>query len=291
MIVARIYGGLGNQLFQYAAARSLSLKLNEELILDTFEYKYDKRKVNREFELKHFNISARTPNTREEKVIKLYRNPLTRRIFNTWPLKLYREKKIYEYDVEFDYLNGDIFLDGYWQSYHYFSKIRDVLLDDLTPKWLPETEETDFINIAKKYNSVSVHVRRGDYINNKKANAYHGTCSIEYYKKSFEVASKKISDPVFLIFSDDLDWVRENIPLPKKSVFVENDTAGFSPCVDLSIMSSCKNHIIANSSFSWWGAWLGTSINKIVIYPKKWINDQRTVFADLHPVEWIALGE
>ncbi len=137
-------------------------------------------------------------------------------------------------------------------------------------------------------NAVSLHIRRGDYVKVKETNDFHGVCSIAYYETAIELITNKINDPVFYIFSDDMDWVKKNFNIRQNHVFVDaNDAA--TNYEDMRLMSLCKHNIIANSSFSWWGAWLNPSSSKTVIAPKKWMKDPSIETIDLIPGNWIRL--
>ncbi|MBS1565210.1 MAG: alpha-1,2-fucosyltransferase, partial [Bacteroidetes bacterium] len=138
---------------------------------------------------------------------------------------------------------------------------------------------------VEKTNAVSLHIRRGDYVTVAHTNQLHGTCSIDYYQRAAELIADVSPDPVFYIFSDDIAWVRENLQLPFPIVFVEgNDEA--HAYEDMRLMSRCRHHILANSSFSWWGAWLNGRPDKIVVAPQKWMNNDSIVPKDLIPVSW-----
>jgi len=137
-------------------------------------------------------------------------------------------------------------------------------------------------------NSVSLHIRRGDYVQNQEANKFHGICSPEYYSQAMNLIEQKIENPHYFVFSDEVGWVRENIKFNYPVDFVSGNS--ISEAEELSLMSKCKHNIIANSSFSWWGTWLNTSPEKIVIAPKKWIeNTDLADASDLIPKEWIKI--
>ena len=138
----------------------------------------------------------------------------------------------------------------------------------------------------QQVNAVSVHVRRGDYVNNKNANAFHGVCSPEYYRKAIELIAKRVDSPKYFVFSDDIEWVKEHIEIPNAVFVSQKDIADHE---ELVLMSKCKHAIIANSSFSWWGAWLNANPNKLVIAPKQWVSDSRVNTVDAIPAEWVRI--
>lgn len=137
----------------------------------------------------------------------------------------------------------------------------------------------------RKTNSVSLHIRRGDYITSKITNKFHGTCCLGYYKKAMKLINKKVKNPKYFVFSDDIYWVKKNLEI--KNAFYVDDNVGDKSYIDMQLMSMCKHNIIANSSFSWWAAWLNNNPNKIVIAPKKWFNDPGMDTTDLISEEWI----
>ena len=177
---------------------------------------------------------------------------------------------------------------GFWQSELYFKSIEELIRKDFTFASEPTGSNKELAKAIATQQAVSLHIRRGDYVNIQSTNEYHGTCSIEYYQKAIEYILSNLSDPVFYIFSDDLPWVKANLDVSAPHIFAEgNDaTTNFE---DLRLMSLCKHHIIANSSFSWWGAWLNPSKTKIVIAPKRWMNDPEFDSKDLIPKNWIRI--
>lgn len=290
MIVARLYGGLGNQIFQYATARQLSIRLNTELILDISELSnLSISGTRREFELINLDINARYPGYIESKIIKLYSSRILRSVLQRWPLLLLKDKCIYRYDKKFTEISGSIYLDGYWQSYLYFDRIREVLLSDLKSKYPISEAEKIWNDRIKSTNSVAVHVRRGDYVENSKTAAYHGSCSLFYYENAMRIIIRKVDDPTFFVFSDDLEWAKKNLKFTRQAFFVESSEISFLPHQDLMLMSACKHQVIANSSFSWWGAWLNNNEQKFVIAPKKWIANENIMINDLIPDNWILI--
>ena len=136
--------------------------------------------------------------------------------------------------------------------------------------------------------AVSLHIRRGDYVSNPVTNNYHGTCSLAYYKKAVLLLKEKIENPSFFIFSDDLLWARENLDFINDMTFIDLDKS-IPDHEEMHLMSQCKHNIIANSSFSWWGAWLNENSDKIVIAPKKWFSDNTINTEDLIPAKWMRI--
>ena len=284
-VIVRLNGGLGNQMFQYAAGLSLSLKLKGTLLLDTSLILDDKL---REFCLDDFNINAEIISKEEFKSefflpIKVIRklSYLNNLIFNK---KFYREKS-FNYDKNFLNLKGNICIDGFWQSEKYFKNISDILKRQFSLNKKISKNSENILKKIKACNSISCHIRRADYVTNPETNSYHGTCSIEWYMKSIKYIHKKVKDPKFFIFSDDIKWVEKNFPKDSNFKFVPN-TKYKRDVEDLYLMSNCKHNIIANSSFSWWSAWLNNNKNKIIIAPKNWFKVKIDT-TDLIPANWI----
>ena len=282
MIITKIFGGLGNQMFQYALGRRLAYKNDVELKLDisAFGDWYHLHS----YGLNNFCIDEKIA-TREE--ISRIKN-LFQGIFDVF-LPYYKRKYVRERDYTFDpnilKINDNAYLDGYWGSEKYFLEIDPTIRKDFTLK-----QESDLVNlnIADKIldtNSISIHFRRGDYVTDPKTNAIHGTCSLDYYYKAIEDIGKYVSDPHFFIFSNDPAWVKENfsIPYPMDLITVNGPEKNYE---DLHLMSLCKHHIIANSTFSWWGAWLGTNKEKRVYTPKRWYNVDYINQKDMFPESW-----
>ncbi len=288
MIIIRIGGGLGNQLFQYALGRNLALTKNIPLKLDLswFETNFD-----RKYKLKYFNTEENIATKKELKRIKRYQKINSRRYFLHNLLfsneSIYIEEKQFHFNPNILDIKNNAYLIGYWQTEKYFKDIKDVIrkefiLKDNLDSFCIEKEKK-----IKKQNSVSLHIRRGDYIMNKIANKNMGVCSLDYYKKAINILGEKINDPTFFIFSDDMKWVKKNLKIDFPIIFVSNGE--LKDYEELILMSKCKHNIIANSSFSWWGAWLNNNPDKIVIAPKKWFNDTKRNSKDIIPDNWIKI--
>jgi hypothetical protein len=183
-------------------------------------------------------------------------------------------------------LPDNSYLDGYWQSHRYFERISNLLHDEFKLKEDSVEHNYGLECEIKDSTSIGVHIRRGDYVTNIKSAKYHGICSMDYYNDSFEYMSKIISNPKYFIFSDDINWAINNIKINYPIRFISTNMK--IPHYDLSLLSLCKHQIIANSSFSWWAAWLNKNLNKIVIAPKKWFTKDKDA-NDLCPTNWIKL--
>lgn len=273
MKVIKIIGGLGNQMFQYSLFLSLCRRFPDEDIFTDTSY-FSTYHLHNGLELERvFNIG-------------LNQAPFGKLLKVTYPVKWYKlsrairkflpKRKTELVDTtEFVY-NPEVFTphskyyDGYWQAYIYFDDYRDLILEKFRFSMPINSESRKLIaELDANGNSVSIHIRRGDYL---KDSIFAGVCGIEYYEKALDYIFSKISNPVFYVFSDDIDWCRDNItPLLNgcECRFVDWNRGTDSP-LDMLLMSKCSNNIIANSSFSWWGAYLNRHSEKIVCAPVKW---------------------
>ncbi|MCW3081268.1 alpha-1,2-fucosyltransferase [Segetibacter sp.] len=287
MIIVQLKGGLGNQLFQYAAGLSLAKHHNVEVKVDISELQQPDKEIGtiRAYEL---NGIIRPPAIASQKevesitkqnVFKKYLEKLTPSHKRT----IYNEKQ-FQFDKNFFNSGKNLYLKGYRQSEKYFKSIEQHVRHDfqLQPGLLTEVE--GFEKDLRLKNSVSIHIRRGDYKNSVVQN-YHGTLNENYYQKSIDQISAITQDPAFFIFSDDINWVKNNLKFEKPVVFVSG-TISKSHYQDFYLMSLCKHNITANSSFSWWAAWLNSNPLKQVIAPHKWFSNPKPDIRDLIPDVW-----
>jgi Glycosyl transferase family 11 len=289
MVISNLIGGLGNQMFQYATGRALSLRLGVPLKLDTRDF--ISYQLHQGFELhKLFKCEVElVTNENLKKALGWQSSKLLRRIFKRPQLKSLRCKS-YVVEPSFTYwpgisdLTGDIYLDGYWQSEQYFAQYAVKIREDFTFKLPFSVKNNEIAQQISQVNAVSLHVRRGDYVTNSK-NAFIGACSLDYYRITIEQIKMLVDEPVFFVFSDDIGWVKNNLPLDDKAVLISHNQ-GSESYNDMRLMSLCRHNIIANSSFSWWGAWLNANPNKIVIAPKKWFASKLDD-SDLVPSAWL----
>lgn len=280
----KLSGGLGNQLFQYATGRRLSHALNTKLKLDIRSYPDS---YGRKYYLDCFNVNAQLA---DENDLRFFEYGFGQKFLNRLPLNIF-SKIVKEKSLSFEKkildLSDGKYLDGYWQSEKYFKDIESIIRKDITLKPEFSINNSDIFNLISHTNSVSLHVRRADYAQNKKTNSVHGTCSKEYYEKAINKFSK-IENLNIFIFSDDIAWAKQNIQPRFAHHYVDHGAEkGY---IDLVLMSHCQHHIIANSTFSWWGAWLNDNPNKIVIAPNPWFRDKTRNDKDIIPVDWIKLN-
>lgn len=296
MIGVRLMGGLGNQMFQYALARSLAEKRHTRPILDLVFFEgIAETDTPREYELNAFVVNPifLPSEKRPGEPIPVYAGPkgIARKIKHRAQGKawsIYREPH-YHFDKNVLAKKNGTYLIGFWQCEKYFSTIRPLLLKDFA---LREPLGKKAVSYAKKIElaeaSISLHVRRGDYITNPHANKHHGTKDNSYYKQAFAEIKKRDNTKKYtvFVFSDDIVWCKKNIKLPADIVFVSGTKSGAE---DMYLMSLCKHNIIANSSFSWWGAWLNQNPKKLVVGPKKWFNKPGVNTSDVLPQSWIRI--
>ena len=264
MIITKIKGGLGNQLFQYAVGRAVALHHKVPLKLDTTIF--ETYKLHNGYRLDQFAIQAEIAADNEIINLKGRNKVLFSALRKAGLVKrksYFKEKRSSYFDASV-FKNNSVYLDGYWQNELYFSNIRELLLQELSPNNSMNDLGFAYLDSIKKSNSVSLHVRRGDYVNLKNINVL----DVDYYMKAAEYIGKNVEKPTFYIFSDDLEWCKSSLTFLGDCIYVERTQTEMD---DLKLMSFCQHNIIANSSFSWWGAWLNQNPNKTVIAPKDWL--------------------
>lgn len=286
MIIVNLKGGIGNQLFQYALGRHLSIKNKTELKLDISDLNQANKigNIYRSFDLYQFNIKAPISTHEEIKNLKYTYGRLSK-ICQFFSVKILRQYNLL-FDQKILDLPDNTYLDGYWQSPKYFEEIREILLNDLSLTETLSSVADSYFKKIQNSNSIALHVRRGDYVKNPKVLKEFGICSNDYYTKAYQTIIKNVSEPTFFVFSDDIEWVKANITLPKETIYV-NDPK-LKAVEELFLMSKCRHNIIANSSFSWWSAWLNTNESKIVIAPTPWFN-LTPYDKDLIPKSWLQI--
>ena len=290
MIITKLIGGLGNQMFQYAAARRATLTLGVELKLDLSGYENQEGMTPRKYMLDIFNIKASFANKNEVNRLK---NPyffwkLLRKINPAIQHKSYIKEKYFHFDKSILNVGDNSYFEGYWASEKYFKDNDAAIRKEFTFKNMPDEQNMEMLDQIHNSASISVHIRRGDYVSDGKTNQFHGVCGLNYYKRAIKYIAQQVQNPHFYIFSDDPVWVKENIKIKYPCVYVSHN-GGKNDYEDMRLMSDCKHNIIANSTFSWWGAWLNNNTNKIVIAPKKWFGDSSINTNDIIPSSWIRL--
>ncbi len=295
MIITEILGGLGNQLFEYAHARFLSLRLKQDLQFDiSFFDRYHRKDV---YRLDKFNTNIKIASDDEiYRIKRKVRKPvILRRIYRKLGGSPYVNSKYHfdneridSCDIETLKYYDDLYISGYFGNQKYFIEIEDVIRKAFTLKKTLNLDNKQVLSQIKKSNSVSIHIRRGDYVNNN----YFAEIPLNFYHKSVDYIERHYPQSTYFIFSDDLNWAKENLKLEQKTVFVDinNESTDY---MELILMAACKHNIIANSTFSWWSGWLNNNPDKIVIAPQKWYNNKETQISyengNLVPNNWIKL--
>ena len=288
LVIIKLQGGLGNQLFQYAAGYSLAKKTNRKFVMDLSHYE---KSGSRSYQLDKLHISAtawdgQVPN-------KILSRLLTSKLFSLKSvLKIYKEYG-HHFDPVVDKIShGQIYLKGFFQSSRYFMNFQNDIRSEFSLKRPLDHFSGLWKNrICNSKNSVAIHIRRGDYITNHTAAAIHGQLTLDYYRRAMDLMSKILDgNPQFYVFSDDTDFAEQSFSGIRNLHVVKNQAN--RSWEDMFLMASCNNFIIANSSYSWWGAWLNRSKKNVIIAPAQWFSAeklQRTNTLDIYEDDWIIL--
>lgn len=292
MILAKLRGGLSNQMFQYAAARRLAHHHQTDVRIDASWYETQRDATPRRFELTQLCISGELA-TRWETIgmdgvrsARLYELPvaLYRKVR---PRYRFVAERTFRFDPRILELPDDVCLFGYWVSERYFADIEDIIRKEFHFRASPSPENTARLEQLRSCESVAVHVRRGDYASDPQLREIHGLCGPDYYARAADEIRRRVREPVFFLFSDDLEWAVDNLDLGE-TVVVDDNRDEASP-EDLRLMAGARHNIIANSGFSWWGAWLNPNPEKVIVAPERWLADPSYDASDALPTSWIAL--
>lgn len=291
MVIINLKGGLGNQLYQYAAARALANQNDTSIWLDTSSFNRASEDVTpRKFELEHYAL------IRREDIRFCPTEPGLSKLYMPYTLALKMLKKVVpqytetslNFDQEIFNRQSSVVLDGYFQSFKYFQNLIDELRVDFQLLEPIKDNNKHVLRDICSSESVCLHVRRGDYITLKSANEFHGICDLAYYFQAIKLLIAQISNPKFFIFSDDILWCKQNFN-DINANFVDVNSIDEAH-LDINLMKNCKHFIIANSTFSWWPAWLSSYEKKIVIAPKRWFaQDDNINIDDRIPLNWIKI--
>jgi len=276
-------GGLGNQLFQFATGRRLARRHGSELMLDLGWFRYEGKEFGtpRSYQLGGFELSARAAELppRFVQAFEAGRRPR----FSSLKLDVIRQREG-DHAVDARVLNAsdDVLLIGYWQSEAYFTDVADTVKAELRLDTAFSEEYVRFGPVVDRPSAVAVHVRRGDYVSMPTTREFHGVLERDYYRRALAHVAERVADPVFVAFSDEPDWVQGELAgeLPMTVV------SGGDALQELRLMSRCPHHVIANSSFSWWGAWLGEREASVVVAPRRWFADPRVDTSSIVPERW-----
>lgn len=299
MIVLRLRGGLGNQLFQYAAGKSLALHHRVPLKLDTYYYTHHPYRT---LALDSFRTDYQQAN--ESEIASFVGKARLEKLFHKKTNYRYCRRAFgqpyYHFYPDFYQLPNHVYLSGYWQSERYFRPHASVIRKHFIPRAAPSEQNAHLIDEMRRTESVSLHVRHGDYAQVSSSSHFFTTLDIDYYRSAIQWMQERVGSPRFFLFSDNIDWCRATFTDLNDAVFVDHNQ-GEDSYWDLWLMAQCRHHIMANSSFSWWGAWLGEHPNKLVVAPRQWfkanryqgrspVYPERTYhLQDQLPDEWIRL--
>lgn len=296
MVIVRLWGGLGNQMFQYAAARRLALVNDAPLKLDLGWFaNIPSGDTRRRYELHVFNSVQEVALPGEVRALRgvdIRRWPkILKRVVNSSGLfmkQTCQREKHYHFDPEVLQFRGDVYLDGFWQSEKYFADVAEIIRTEFAIGSAPEPLNKEIGDTIQSCEAVSLHLRRGDYIADKKTAQYHGVSPLKYYQAAIAEIRARVANPHYFVFSDEPEWAKSNLRVDEPMTYIEHNGPD-KAYEDLRLMSLCRHHIIANSSFSWWGAWLSAYPARIIIAPQKWFNRDDIDTSDLVPEGWLQL--
>jgi hypothetical protein len=286
MHVVKIIGGLGNQMFQYAFYKKIN-SIYRDCKVDVTEF--ENYPLHNGYEIERiFAVSSPKATKQEKNKLSNSGDSILQKVKRFLFGK--KASEYHESSADFNekvfQLNQPTYFDGYWQSEKYFKGIEEDVRKDFTFKGELSDKNHMLANEMQQNQSISIHVRRGDYIGN---DLYEGICDLNYYNQAIQYIRSKVESPTFYIFSNDISWCRENLELLDFATTYVDWNKKTDSYLDMYLMSNCKYNIIANSSFSWWGAWLNNYENKIVVAPKKWVNNEQLNSDDIVPQSWVRL--
>lgn len=293
MIVVRLTGGLGNQMFQYAFGRATANRLGVEMRLDLSDSTLS---IHQGYELKRvFGIEAKIATESDMANVLGWQRPeavrkaLKKLRLTALFVKGLVEEPHFHFSAKMLHVPDKTYLNGYWQSEKYFKSVAEYIRNEFKFYKPPSAVNKVLLQEIADANTtaISLHVRRGDYVHNQAVSQVHGNCSLAYYHAAIQYVLQRVQSPLFYVFSDDMDWVRNHLEMPFPHKLITHNR-GESSYEDMRLMSLCQHHIIANSSFSWWGAWLNANPKKLVIAPKNWFADESRPH-DLFPDGWVVL--
>lgn len=275
MIIIKIAGGLASQMHKYSIGRALAIKHNTDLKLDLSWFENTPTEdTKRTYILSNYAIQATAASKKEIRQFRpnWFLSKLNNKLSQYFGINLsfkHYNKKSFMTLKEFNALPNELYLEGEWAGYKYFEQLRDTLIEELSLTQELSPNAKDLIDTINSKQSVSMHIRRGDYVSNPHAAKLHCTCSLQYYAQAITVLKEKIGNFHLFVFSDDIDWVKENFTqiIDNNIFYVE----GLNDIEEFEIMSKCHHNIIANSSFSWLSSWLNKNNDKVIIAPMHWV--------------------
>jgi glycosyl transferase family 11 len=286
VITVKLRGGLGNQLFQFALGRSLAVRRDTDLSFDLRWFGNElPGETPRMYALEPYELNASLdgashPSSRPDPKTRIGRF-LARRD----PLLVKQRGQDYDQSV-LDAPDGSL-LDGYWQSEKYFLEIATRVREELTLPNSPDAVNADLLSRIDSPRSVGVHIRRGDYVTNLHAQAFHGLPGVEWYRLAVDLIATQAGGIELFVFSDDPDWSEAELRPDHPTTYVRHN--GPAAHEDLRLLSACSHHVLSNSSFSWWGAWLGEKPDQLAVAPSPWFRRAPAATRDVVPARWITL--
>lgn len=296
MVIVRLQGGMGNQMFQYALGRKLSLKLGVPLKLDLkvlLDRTPQENFVFRDYDLDIFKLKvdfATDDETAKFNVPTRKRHQLLykfRQLFNPYLFVTEKGSTLNPGVLELNAKN--IYLNGFWQTEKYFADIANVIKQDFEFKHLLSGSTLDLANKIESVNSVCVNVRRADFVNNPIASKHHGAIGTDWYAEAIKIIKTKVSNPEIFVFSDEVEWCEQNLKFDLPTTYVTHEHKGPKFNFYLDLMTRCKHFVIPNSTFGWWAAWLANYPEKTVIAPNRWFLAENVDSSDIIPKNWIRL--
>jgi hypothetical protein len=294
MVIVKLQGGLGNQLFQYAAARSLAARLRTEVKAD-LSFLLDRSIPNivfRDYDLSIFP-GITLPRATEDEVNSL-KQPLGSGIVGKILSRLikpnrYCREKGFKYNRRIETLSDPVYLNGYWQSEKYFLRDEALIRQNFAFGPLITPGAAELMKHIQQENAVCINVRRGDFVSHAQSSEMLGFVGMDYYEQAIGLFNSRFPDCHYFIFSDDIDWCRDNIQTGRPTTVVSHQYAGPKFADYLQLMTACRHFLIPNSTFAWWAAWLSKGTDKLVIAPKTWFTDKRFDSSDIVPGSWLRL--
>lgn len=292
MIIVRLKGGMGNQMFQYALGRRLAHKHGSELKFDLGFFAEDDQgnpnHVVRNYDLDIFNVAGSPASAAEiSKLAKRTNNTFLERVLN----KIIGPKASHIREPHFHFSESaynapdNVYLDGYWQTEKYFADAEDLIRSDFTFKEDVGVEAREILREIEATESVCVNVRRGDFV----TNPFHGALGTDYYRQGEEIINARTGAEKYFVFSDEVEWCEANLKFDRPAVFVSHKFAGRKFQDYIRLMAACKHFLIPNSSFAWWAVWFNVNSNRAVVAPKQWFSDSSWDPKDLIPEDWIRI--
>lgn len=283
MVIAHIIGGVGNQLFQYAAARRIAEQYNVPLKLDVSAFQ---SYTLRGFELDKFNVRFEIATETEINMLRPAGN-LAKALQYLRPkrMRTYHRERSYSYDTSFANIGPNVYIKGYFQSEKYFSPVANLIKKEFAIKDGYIKAVHGLAEELRQPGSVAVHIRRGDYADPEILRV-HGILPVEYYTAAIQYIRDRVSAARFYFFSNDIEWTKQNLAVDSATYVSGFHTKDHFE--DFYLMSQCNHNIVANSSYSWWTGWLNDHTDKIVIAPKNWFVEQKNNY-DRTPDSWVRI--